>query len=268
MDLLHEHRFAVRSTLLNLALWAMVASADESQVREEFTCRSMYELDSSPLPSGLSIGEQYIPLAERERLGMLNSGHGQKTSFFCGPDAPSNFACRCTMGTTCSIFIDNEGRDLGTCSCCAAWVWVIGFLVIAAIIASIVLVIYIFTCRGAWWCDEYHPAVTPFLPRRGAPVVIPSSLPLPSGVFRGHRPRDFDTGISAEEIAAARAVREQAGRAAEVARQQQEQMREQQRRRRVRLHGRVTSLEDETERGALLSSGAGDAVTADVDHTE
>lgn len=187
------------------------------------TSSSSYE-DNECLPFGELT---HIALTEQARHGFISD-----ESYFCGSDPPAQFRCRCSASTVCTPFLSAEGRDFGICGCCTAWVW--GILAILGImgVSLIFFCFYLCCCRGQWWCDGYHPPVAPFLPRRGAPVVIPSSLPLPTGVFRGYRPQDFDSGLTAEDLARAREAQQRHRAAAQAAAAHQQQLREEMRRRR------------------------------------
>ena len=149
--------------------------------------------------------------------------------YFCAEDAPRQFACKCPSSTVCVERLSARGRDLGLCGCCAIWVYAILGALGAMGLAAVLFCLYLCFCRGEWWCDGYHPPINPFLPKRGAPVVIPGSIPLPNGVFRGYRPAEFDSGLSPEDLARAREAQQRQRAAAQAAAQQQQQMREEQR---------------------------------------
>jgi hypothetical protein len=134
----------------------------------------------------------YVAPTEVERHGLDRSGY-----YFCDGNAPEQFRCLCPTATVCGSRVSADGRGFGECVCCSTWVYgVIAGLVILLVI-SIAFCVYACFCRGKWWCDGYHPAIIPFMPRRSPPVVIPGARPLPANLFRGFRSSDFESGYVA-----------------------------------------------------------------------
>lgn len=141
--------------------------------------------------------------------------------YFCASSAPAQFSCSCGSTQTCTEFKDPYGRDLGECTCCALWVYVLLLLFLGMLGFSLLVAVYGCLCRGKWWCDGYPPPVVPLLARRGAPIVVPGQIPLPSNLFRNYRSRDFDSGLppgvlEAEQERRARRRREARRRRAEA----------------------------------------------------
>ena len=211
------------------------------------TCLIAVEDFEQTIPGRITIvvaaaegGADCLPLRELEFVSKNEKIRNSMTNadvYFCAHTAPQQFYCRCPSSTVCKEFLSADGRDLGQCRCCAGWIYgILGALALMGL-GGVSFLIYLMACKGKWWCDGYHPAVTPFLPRRGAPVVIPSSLPLPSGVFRGYKASDFDTGLSAEDLALAREQHQRQRQAAQDLSRQQQLLRIEQRRRRRQRAG-------------------------------
>ena len=213
-------------------------------------------LDDGERPECLVLAElTHISTADKSRHGLLEDEY-----YFCAPDAPVQFQCQCPPSTVCNTKVTSESppRELGTCTCCALWVYGILAALGAMGFAALLFCSYLCFCRGEWWCDGYHPPVNPFLPRRGAPVVIPGSLPLPNGVFRGFRPAEFDSGLSPEDLARAREAQQRQRAAAQAAAEQQRAMREEQRRRREAI-ARGEDPDAAAQEPAAGAEGDGDA---------
>lgn len=136
------------------------------------------------------------------RLGEMNGvndefmtamGYGFKTDseYFCGPEAPQQFACGCGTAGICVERRDPWGRDVGECGCCPVWVWCVLGVFCLLLLATAFMVLYACCLRGKWWFDGYPEAIQPLLPRRGPPAVVPAGMPLPQTLFRGYRISDF-----------------------------------------------------------------------------
>lgn len=162
------------------------------------------------LAAGVALAAECLPSEELSYIATEEAArHVLKPQdyYFCAPEAPTQFRCQCPTASVCEAFVNADARNLGVCRCCASWVYGLAAALVGMIILAGLFCAYACCCRGQWWCDGYHPAVAPHMPRRGAPVVIPGQLPLPQNVFRGYRSTDFDSGAPPEAVEAAAAAR-------------------------------------------------------------
>ncbi|KEG09653.1 hypothetical protein DQ04_04861010 [Trypanosoma grayi] len=119
--------------------------------------------------------------------------------YFCADSAPEQLQCRCGISTTCMEKDDPWGQNIGVCGCCP-W-WLILFFVFFGIVffTAMALVLYMWFCRGKWWCDGYPLPVQPVMSRRGPPIVARPSAPLPPNLFRTYRASDFVSGAPQQQ---------------------------------------------------------------------
>ena len=115
--------------------------------------------------------------------------------YFCSDTAPKRYQCKCSTSSVCHKKYDPFGRDLGECGCCQTWIWAVLLFLLVAIFIGLLFCLYACLCRGRWWCDGHPRTVQPILPRRGPPTVLPSSVPVPTTMFRNYRPVDFESGL-------------------------------------------------------------------------
>ena len=192
---MNQQLIAVFGCLLLSSLLVAPSSA-QTQPGELEECVSLQEMD-------------FYSRSELEELGY---GLEPDQFYFCADSAPSQFRCKCSAANVCGTKRDPWGRDLGQCQCCAAWFWAVLMILLLAVVVGLIFCMYACCCRGAWWCDGHPAPVQPILPRRGAPMVIPASMPLPTSLFRGYRVTDFDTGLPPATAASLAAQTERAER--------------------------------------------------------
>ena len=131
---------------------------------------------------------QQVSITAMTSAGYSVDGSG---NYFCSDSAPASLQCSCSSSSICAAKADPWGRDIGMCTCCAQWVYVVlaVFCVLFGILMTIIA--YGLCLRGKWWFDGFPPPITVQFPKRGAPTIAPAGASLPVHLFRGYRSQDF-----------------------------------------------------------------------------
>lgn len=162
-------------------------------------------VSAAPLPECRRL-KDVVTIPDFERDGL-----DEDSLYFCQSDVPLTLRCTCGSASICRDQASGGGRNVGECACCSAWVFFALTVLVVLVVATVGFCVYALCCRGTWWFDGVHSPIFPILPRRSTPQVAPGTLPLPSGIFRGFRSVDFETGVQRNMTATATA-RSAAGR--------------------------------------------------------
>jgi hypothetical protein len=178
----HHHSAMLLCRYYDALVILLLLSGSGSVAAGEDLCRRLGEMNG--------VNEDF--------MSAMGYGFISDHEYFCGPDAPTQFACSCGAAGVCVERRDPWGRDVGECGCCPAWVWIILGCFCVLLLASVFMIFYACCLRGKWWFDGFPEPIQPLLPRRGPPAVVPAGMPLPQNLFRGYRITDFSSELPPE----------------------------------------------------------------------
>lgn len=130
-------------------------------------------------------------------FGLFKKGsYDNSSSYFCADGAPYQYKCRCSHQLTCSPAYDPWGRNIGQCSCCRPYVYILLIVIMLLSFFILAIVAYKVVCQNKWWCDGYPKPLRVAMPRKGYVAPCAPGPVFPPRLFEGYHDRQFIDGES------------------------------------------------------------------------